>query len=460
MTNKTNSICLALLAFIALAGSGFSQQVSIAPSFLTFTPQLINLVSGGSAAQNVTLTNTGNADLQIISVSASGDYSQTNDCEVLAAGASCTISVTFVPGTVGAINGAITINDNAPSSQQVVSLSGNGLAPAQVSPISLSFGTIVVGTDSGAKSLRLTAMAGASFSINQIATSGNFAQTNNCPPTLNSGESCTINVIFHPTASVAVHGALSVSTAVGNSPLAYSVALSGTGSGTALPQIVAKPASLNFGNKGPDTVDNTKTVVLTNTSNSTSVNFQNASLAGSPNAEGAFPLYKISTNTCVGMLAPGGQCKIGITFSTTFSEVFPLSYPGAITITDSDPTSPVVIGISGSQVEQLTFKPSSLVFAPQAVGTTTTKTVTVTGNDEEAGLVLDMAASGDFSESGDLSGCFLAKGGKCTMTVSFTPQQKGVINGSITLETYPECPPFPLHQCSRPVVLNLSGTGQ
>ena len=459
MTYRIGFTVLSLLVFFVLAGSGFSQEASLAPESLSFASQLINLLSPGSAAQNVTLTNIGSADLQIASVSASGDYSQTNDCSILASGANCTIRVTFVPGTVGAANGAITIEDNAPSSPQVVSLSGRGLAPAQLSPMSLSFGTVPVGTDSGAKSLRLTATPGASLSINQVATSGNFGQSNNCPQALNGGESCTIDVIFHPTASVPVHGALSVSTAVGGTPLAYSVSLSGTGSGTTLPQIVAKPASLNFGNKGPDTVDSAKTVVLTNTSNSTT-SFQNVSLAGSPNAVGAFPIYKIGANTCTGLLAPGAQCKIQVTFSTTFSDVFPLSYPGAVTITDSDPTSPLVIGISGKEVEELTFMPSSLVFAPQAVGTTTTKTVTVTGNDQEEGLVLDMATSGDFSESGDLSACFLTKGGKCTMTVSFTPQQKGVINGSVTLETYPECPPFPLHHCSRPVVLNLSGTGQ
>jgi hypothetical protein len=46
------------------------------------------------------------------------------------------------------------------------------------------------------------------------------------------------------------------------------------------------------------------------------------------------------------------------------------------------------------------------------------------------------------------------------MTVSFTPRQKGVINGSVTLETYPECNPFPLHKCTDPVILNLTGTGE
>jgi hypothetical protein len=142
--------------------------------------------------------------------------------------------------------------------------------------------------------------------------------------------------------------------------------------------------------------------------------------------------------------------------------LFPESYPGAVTITDSDPTSPQVIGISGKAVGELTFAPAPLVFPSQSIGTTSQKTVTVTGNDVEHGLVLSVATSGDFSETGDLSPCFLKQGGKCSMTVSFTPTQTGAINGSVTLETYPQCNPDPRerHKCPTPVVLNLSGTGQ
>src|SRR5215470_17873822 len=127
MTNNITSMFLSLLLFLTLAGAAFSQEAGVAPQSLSFAPQLINLLSAGSAAQNVTLTNTGSADLKIASVSASGGYSQKNNCSVLASAASCTISVTFVPGTIGQINGAITISDNAPSSPQVVSLSGKGL---------------------------------------------------------------------------------------------------------------------------------------------------------------------------------------------------------------------------------------------------------------------------------------------------------------------------------------------
>jgi len=431
---------------------------------LSFAPQVVNLLSPGSQPQTITLTNTGNSDLLVSSVLASGGYKQTNNCSTLSSHQTCTIEVTFAPGTVETINGAITISDNAPSSPQIVSLTGKGIAHAQLSPRVVGFGTVAIGATSQPQAVTLTAAPNSSFSVNQISASGEYAQTNNCPATLQGGQHCTIQVVFHPTVNAPVHGALAVSTAAaGNILLPLSVALMGAGSGNVVSQVSVQPANLNFGNKGGrDIVDSVKELTLTTTSSSTSLSIQNVSLAGSPNAVGAFPMYSITSNTCSGLLSPGSQCKIGITFSTLFAGLFPESYPGAVTITDSDPTSPQVVGISGNAVGELTFAPASLVFPIQSVGTTSQKTVTITGNDVEHGLVLSVATSGDFSEVGDLSPCFLKQGGKCSMTVSFTPTQTGAINGSVTLETYPQCNPDPRerHKCPTPVVLNLSGTGQ
>src|SRR6266478_320466 len=395
----------------------FSQQASVSPSVLSFAPQVVNLLSAGSQPQTITLTNTGNSDLLVSSVLASGGYKQTNNCSTLSSHQTCTVAVTFAPGTVETINGAITINDNAPSSPQVVSLTGKGIAHAVLSPGIVRFGTVAIGATSQPKAVMLTAAPNSSFSINQISTSGEYAQTNNCPATLQDGQRCTIQVVFHPTANAPIHGALAVSTAAaGNVLLPLSVALSGTGSGNVVSRVSVQPANLNFGNKGGrDIVDSVKELTLTNTSSNISLSIQNVSLAGSPNAVGAFPMYSISSNTCSGLLSPGSQCKIGITFSTLTTELFPESYPGAVTITDSDTTSPQVIGISGKAVGELTFAPTSLVFPSQSIGTTSQKTVT----------------------------------------------QTGAINGSVTLETYPQCNPDPRerHKFPTPVVLNLSGTG-
>lgn len=436
----------------------------ISPLALKFAPEVINFLDSGSQPQAITVVNAGKADLIISSVVASGGYKQTNNCTTVPSQQSCTIEVTFNPGTLGEVNGAITITDNAASSPEVVSLSGKGISPLELSPNILSFGTVALGTKSQPQALTLTAAATPSLFIKQIAVSGNFLQTNDCPSTLQSGESCTINVVFQPTGNAPVQGALAVTTTTAeNALLAFSVALTGMGSGNVVSHVSVQPAVLNFGNKGPDRPDSVKKLTMTNTSGNTPVSIQHVSLSGSPTLDGLlFPLYKINSNNCEGLLAPGAHCSIEIAFNTSQSRLFPARYPGAVTITDSDPTSPQVIGISAKEVGQLTFEPASLIFPPQAVSTTTIKTVTLTGNDLEGGILLSIAASGDFSETGDLTPCLLMRGGKCKMTVGFTPGRTGAIRGSVTIETYPECNPDTRqrHKCPDPVVLNVMGSGK
>lgn len=112
------------LGVVVAAPCALSQQVSILPASLKFKPQFVNLIGGVSSPQPVIVKNTGVSDLKISSIVASGNYLQTNDCLVLQPGASCTIQVKFSPGTVGPIDGAITIHDNAPSSPQLSACRG------------------------------------------------------------------------------------------------------------------------------------------------------------------------------------------------------------------------------------------------------------------------------------------------------------------------------------------------
>ena len=98
--------------------------MSLTSTSLTFASQLVGATS---AAQTVTLNNTGNAALSVTSIVAGGDYAQTNTSGTsIAAGANCTISVTFTPTATGTRTGAITITDNAAGSPHIVSLTGTG----------------------------------------------------------------------------------------------------------------------------------------------------------------------------------------------------------------------------------------------------------------------------------------------------------------------------------------------
>ena len=119
--------------------------VTLSPTSLNFGTQLFGTTSG---PQYVTLTNTGGVALDITSIAASANFSQTNNCgSSVAAGASCTITVTFRPHTVGTITGTVIISDNASNSSQTVSLSGTGISVTLL-PASLDFGNQPVGTTS------------------------------------------------------------------------------------------------------------------------------------------------------------------------------------------------------------------------------------------------------------------------------------------------------------------------
>ena len=83
-----------------------------------------------TAAQEVTLSNSGNAPLEITSQDLGGanpgDFAQVDTTcgATLAAGAECTTSITFTPTEAGARSATFQVTDNATGSPQSVSLSG------------------------------------------------------------------------------------------------------------------------------------------------------------------------------------------------------------------------------------------------------------------------------------------------------------------------------------------------
>ena len=98
--------------------------MSLSPTSRTFANQLVNTTS---AAQTLTLNNTGTAALSVTGIVAGGDYAQANTCgSSVTAGGSCTISVTFTPTATGTRTGAITITDNASGGSQILNLTGTG----------------------------------------------------------------------------------------------------------------------------------------------------------------------------------------------------------------------------------------------------------------------------------------------------------------------------------------------
>lgn len=105
------------------------------------------LVGSTSSAQRISLTNDGDATLNINSIVADGDFRQANTCaSLLPAGATCAIDVSFAPVFAGDKAGTLTIADDAYGTPHVVALTGTGVNPVpalvSVSPLSAMAGGV------------------------------------------------------------------------------------------------------------------------------------------------------------------------------------------------------------------------------------------------------------------------------------------------------------------------------
>jgi hypothetical protein len=109
---------------VSLNGTG------VIPPAVSLSPASINFGSvslGGNATQTVTLTNTGQATLNIYSVVTGTPFAAYNYCPAsLAGGASCSITVVFTALVAGLSSGSLSIADNAAGSPHTVGLSGTG----------------------------------------------------------------------------------------------------------------------------------------------------------------------------------------------------------------------------------------------------------------------------------------------------------------------------------------------
>jgi hypothetical protein len=101
---------------------------TVSPTSLAFGSEPTNVAS---AAQSVTVTNTGNAALPITSITLSGtnpyQFSQSNTCgSSVAVGSHCTISVVFNPALMGSLTATLNVNAGGGAGTQSVALSGTG----------------------------------------------------------------------------------------------------------------------------------------------------------------------------------------------------------------------------------------------------------------------------------------------------------------------------------------------
>ena len=114
------------------AGSAY---ITLSATSLTFPS---TTVGQSSAAQTITVTNTGNATATLTgdTVSDITDFTLTSSAcgSTLAANSSCVLSIVFNPKTAGTLTSTVTVTDNATNSPQTVMLSGTATAVVVLVP--------------------------------------------------------------------------------------------------------------------------------------------------------------------------------------------------------------------------------------------------------------------------------------------------------------------------------------
>ncbi len=203
------------------------------------------------------------------------------------------------------------------------------------SPTALNFGNEPTGFTSAAQNVTLTNYASSAAAVSSIATTGDFAQTNNCGSSIASGASCTVSVTFSPTATGSRTGTLTA-TAGGNTS---TVNLSGTGTAPG-PALSANPASLSFGSAVVGSSGGTEPTTITNTGTSSATISSIAVTAGGSDFS--------QTNNCGTTLAVNASCTVNVSFQPSAGG----TRSGSLTVTSNAPS--LSVSLSGTGISSTT----------------------------------------------------------------------------------------------------------
>ena len=316
----------------------------------------------------------------------------------------------------------------------IVSLPGGGALPQVTAgpggPGPLSFGYLQVGTRSSPQAIHLQNTGVTLLVITSIQATANFAETDNCKPSVAMGANCTIEVTFNPSTSGPLTGTLTVTSNTAGPP--YVVQLNGIGM---LPAPEVSPANLTFNNQAAGTTSAPQQVTFTNTG-SLPLSITNLTISNG----------WTQRNNCLPSVAAKASCTVTVSFRPVSSG--PVN--GALTFTEYAADSPQSVTLSGTGVAPVVkLSSTSLTFSGQSVSTTSaTQSVTLTNTGNGTLTNLMVTASGDFAQTNNCGGSVDAFG-SCTINVTFTPTSNGKRVGLLTLND---------NASDSPQTINLKGS--
>jgi hypothetical protein len=297
-----------------VAAHAFAAGVaSLQPSQLDFQ----RVAVGSTAIRSASLTNTGEGQLQVASIKATGDFRQTNHCPPsLKPHQACQIQVLFHPSNAGLREGSLTIYESAASSH-VIGLQGTGVV-GQVAfqPAQLDFGQLSPKSSSTVREVAVNNTGTVDLVVSRVTATGDFSVVSSflhSPATLRPGQSGVVRIQFSPSEPGIRTGILSITTASAES----SMTLIGTG-GRGF-----QPALLDFGKQSLKLPSNAKTLTFPNDGTLPLT-------IDSVMATGDFTVQGPCTERQV-VVPPSGSCDLSVTFVPTDGG----ARSGTLTLTDA-----------------------------------------------------------------------------------------------------------------------------
>jgi HYDIN/CFA65/VesB-like, Ig-like domain len=376
-----------------------------------------------AATNPVTITGTNSGDFSII----------LNNCgTTLAAGSGCTINVTFRPSALGPRNATVQIADDAPGSPQSVSLLGVGqpvTTSFEISETTLNFGSQLEDTTSTQHNLTMynegtgaMSFAGTgAFVISGTNASDFTVSFNNCGSSLSSGLGCTVGITFTPSTAGLESATLTITDSDASSP--QQIQLLGFGLQPA-ETLEFQYTSFTFASTNIGTTSAAATEYIYNVGTAP-ITFSGATITGANAGD-----FTITNNICgTTTVAPGSYCYVQIAFAPTAAG----SRAAMLQVTDTASGSPQSISLFGtgaSPTQMLGFEYSSLTFAAQTVGTTSSLQSMYlynTGNSTISFSSFNITGTNASEFTIQSNGCStqLTGGSACYMYITFTPAATG-----------------------------------
>lgn len=292
--------------------------------------------------------------------------------------------------------------------------SGQQLTTASPQPTSLTFPSQNVGTTSGLQSITLSNTGGIALVVTAVNASGNFSETDNCTASaINAGGSCAIQVSFTPGQAGSISGQVTINANIAGGQIAIPL----TGTGSASGAVTASPGTLNFGQVPVGTTSPALPVTVEN-SGSTAIAVSGVTVT---------PPFALAANACGSSLAPNSDCAL----SLTFGPVQAGAASGTFTLTDSAGTQTVALSGTGAAAATDALSPMEISFPATVTGQQSSpQIVTLTNNGDLPLTSIGSTTSAGFQPS-STCGTQLTGHASCAISVVFSPNAAGILNGSL-----------------------------